>query len=335
MHDSMWQYARQYVAICMTVCGNTQDSMWPYARQYVAIRMTLCGNIYDSMWQYAWQHEAMWGNGCTRSLLTQRWVNRMVLDAKHKEINNAQSTAQITSGQKQLWKHCDKYWPQTELAKSLSFSSQSLLEGTPETQNGKPLTFCRFDPSSSRHLQNLCSPPLDLHASCHNNHLMAGTVAQQTSLWHALLHNKHLQAVAMATALCLGLLHSKHFHYAAMTTALWCASLRSEHHHAVTMWEWMVVAFSLLERILVECLTIHSPPVLVLYFFLKWRSAHVNLFHSLRQDQSILAHQAETTVVECFLMSCTWARFEIGSHTTPGQWQSVYFNFNGSRVYAC
>ena len=36
-------------------------------------------------------------------------------------------------------------------------------------------------------------------------------------------------------------------------------------------------------------------------FFLKWRLAHANKFHSLGQDQSTVAQRAETTVTECSL----------------------------------
>ena len=57
-------------------------------------------------------------------------------------------------------------------------------------------------------------------------------------------------------------------------------------------------------------------------FFLKWRSAHAHLFHSLGQDQSTVAQRAETTVTKCSLMSSMWACFLIGSHTMPGQWHS-------------
>ena len=53
--------------------------------------------------------------------------------------------------------------------------------------------------------------------------------------------------------------------------------------------------------------------------FLKWRLAYGYYFHSLGQDQSTVAQRAETTVTECSLTSCEWARFLIGSHTMPGQ----------------
>ena len=43
------------------------------------------------------------------------------------------------------------------------------------------------------------------------------------------------------------------------------------------------------------------------------------MFHSLCQDESTVAQRAETTVAECSLTSCVWARFPIGSHTMPGQ----------------
>ena len=47
----------------------------------------------------------------------------------------------------------------------------------------------------------------------------------------------------------------------------------------------VVVALSLLARILGECSIIHSPPVCFLFFF-KWRLVHAHHFHSLGQDQS-------------------------------------------------
>ena len=83
----------------------------------------------------------------------------------------------------------------------------------------------------------------------------------------------------------------------------------------------LLEAFSLRARIQGECLTIHSRPVLFFFFFffLKWKLARAHLFHSLGQDQSIVAHQAEMMVTECSLMSCALARFLIGSHTMPGQ----------------
>ena len=56
--------------------------------------------------------------------------------------------------------------------------------------------------------------------------------------------------------------------------------------------------------------------------FLKWRSAHSHQFHSLFQHQSTVAQPAETTVAECSLTNCVWARFRIGSHTMPWQRQS-------------
>ena len=41
-----------------------------------------------------------------------------------------------------------------------------------------------------------------------------------------------------------------------------------------------------------------------LFFFCKCRLAHTHLFHSLGQDQSTVAQQAETTVTKCSLASC-------------------------------
>ena len=67
----------------------------------------------------------------------------------------------------------------------------------------------------------------------------------------------------------------------------------------------------------------HSFPVCAFFsFFLKWRLAHTHKFHSSGQDQSTVAQPAEMTVAMCFLTSCKWAHFQIGSHTMPGQWHS-------------
>ena len=53
--------------------------------------------------------------------------------------------------------------------------------------------------------------------------------------------------------------------------------------------------------------------------FFRSESSRSNLFHSLGQDQSTVAQRAETTVIECSLRSCLWARFLTGSHSMPGQ----------------
>ena len=68
-----------------------------------------------------------------------------------------------------------------------------------------------------------------------------------------------------------------------------------------------------------KCSTIHSPPALFFFFFLKCRLARTHLFRCLGQDQSTVAQRAETTVSECSSTSCLWARFLIGSHTMPAQ----------------
>ena len=101
-----------------------------------------------------------------------------------------------------------------------------------------------------------------------------------------------------------------------------------------------MVAFSSLARILGECRTIHSPPVLFSFFFsfffLKWRLARALYFHALGQDQSTVAQLAETTVAECSLTSCMWARSRIGSHTMPEQPHSQPTPTSlGQGVYAC
>ena len=48
---------------------------------------------------------------------------------------------------------------------------------------------------------------------------------------------------------------------------------------------------------------------------ISWRTV-IPLFG---QDQSTVAQRAVTTVTECSLTSCVWARFRIRSHTLPGQ----------------
>ena len=68
--------------------------------------------------------------------------------------------------------------------------------------------------------------------------------------------------------------------------------------------------------------TSQSPPALFfsfLFFFLMWKlPAHTNSSLPLCRDQFTVAQMAETTVAKCFLTSCVWARFRIGSHTMPG-----------------
>ena len=83
----------------------------------------------------------------------------------------------------------------------------------------------------------------------------------------------------------------------------------------------MVVAFSSLARILGECSTSHSQ---LAPFFLSFSSFLVEI--SLRtliplfpQDRSTMSQQAETTVTECSLRNCMWARFLTGSLTMPEQ----------------
>ena len=53
------------------------------------------------------------------------------------------------------------------------------------------------------------------------------------------------------------------------------------------------------------------------FFFLKER---LYIFHSLGQNQSMVAQHAETTVVKCSMRSRVSARFLIGSNAMPGQW---------------
>ena len=68
-----------------------------------------------------------------------------------------------------------------------------------------------------------------------------------------------------------------------------------------------MVAFSSLVRILGECSAIYSPSAF--FFFIKWRLARAHSFHSLGQDQSTVAQEAEMTVAKC---SLTKGRGELG-----------------------
>ena len=80
------------------------------------------------------------------------------------------------------------------------------------------------------------------------------------------------------------------------------------------------VCVSSLAKILGECLTVHSPPVLF------------NMEISLHTLIPLFV----PGVAECSPTSCMWARFLIGSRTVPGEQHSQpTFDFIGSRVYAC
>ena len=82
-----------------------------------------------------------------------------------------------------------------------------------------------------------------------------------------------------------------------------------------TLWACMcLAAFSLLARIWREDPMSHSLPAPVFFFFffggvVKWRSSYAHLSHSLGQDQSTVAQQAEMTCDKHSLMSCTWVHF--------------------------
>ena len=76
--------------------------------------------------------------------------------------------------------------------------------------------------------------------------------------------------------------------------------LRCQDDLVVLVCFFVVVVFPSLSRILGEFMTIHSPPALF-FFFLKWKLAPRTLIHSLGQDQSTVAHLAETTVAGCSL----------------------------------
>ena len=70
----------------------------------------------------------------------------------------------------------------------------------------------------------------------------------------------------------------------------------------------MVATFPLLAWIFLENVQPFIPHlclfVFFFFFFLKWRLVQAHLFHSLCQDQSTVAQQAETTVAKCSPTSC-------------------------------
>ena len=57
--------------------------------------------------------------------------------------------------------------------------------------------------------------------------------------------------------------------------------------------------------------------------------------HSLSQDQSTVARQAQTTVTECSLTSCLWARFPDRFPRYAWIAYSANFDFLVSRMYVC
>ena len=69
-----------------------------------------------------------------------------------------------------------------------------------------------------------------------------------------------------------------------------------------------VVAFSSRARIFLRIFN-NSFPVCAFFFFLKWRLARVNKFHSFGQGQSTVVQWAETTVTKSSLTACVWAHF--------------------------
>ena len=83
------------------------------------------------------------------------------------------------------------------------------------------------------------------------------------------------------------------FHDSVVGLGQWFCRLQYEGptFDAVVVKVVVVVALSSLERILGECSTIHSRPLLF-FFFLKRRFARAHLFHSLCQDQSTVAQRA-------------------------------------------
>ena len=71
-------------------------------------------------------------------------------------------------------------------------------------------------------------------------------------------------------------------------------------------------------------------------FFLKSTYVRVHQSHFLGQDQSTVAEQAETTVAECFLVSCVCARYpDRFPHCACTATSSSNSDFVESRVYAC
>ena len=64
----------------------------------------------------------------------------------------------------------------------------------------------------------------------------------------------------------------------------------------------------------------NSFPTCTFCFVFKWRLGHACYFHSLGQDQSIVAQRAEMSVAELYLMSCILASLLVGFHILPAQW---------------
>ena len=66
----------------------------------------------------------------------------------------------------------------------------------------------------------------------------------------------------------------------------------------------------------------HSFPACTFFFWVGvggWSLACTHKVHSLCQDQSTMAQQADATEAKCSLTSYKWVCFWIGSHTMPGQ----------------
>ena len=69
-----------------------------------------------------------------------------------------------------------------------------------------------------------------------------------------------------------------------------------------------------------KVLMIHSPPALFLFFFFSRSGVSSRSpVPLLGQDESTVAKRAETTVAECSLAGCAWARFPDSSHCMPRQ----------------
>ena len=99
----------------------------------------------------------------------------------------------------------------------------------------------------------------------------------------------------------------------------------------------MMIAFSSHARILGGKGHFFPPSALFffLFLFLRWISACAHRFHFLGQDQSKVAQRAKTTVAECSLTSCVWARSPDRLPHYALTAQSAHSDFVGSRVYTC
>ena len=75
-------------------------------------------------------------------------------------------------------------------------------------------------------------------------------------------------------------------------------------------------------------------PSLHFFFVFLCTSDPAHWLHSLSQDQSTVAQRTETSVDECLLTKCTWARL-LGSHSLPWQRNQPASSLLAQGAYAC